>query len=115
MLLAVQRNEAPMVDLDMSLTLLEEESFVMAYKGLGLSTANSIPFPRSPSSVTMSSSVHTSGYPNELTGVGHSHDERYDKRSVAFGPEMMADSGLDSDEKSDINPGGLTFEEGLSL
>jgi hypothetical protein len=49
-----------------------------------------------------------------MTGVGHSHDERDDKRSVTFGPEM-ADSGLDSDEKSDINPGGLTFEEGLSL
>jgi hypothetical protein len=57
-----------------------------------------------------SSPFHTPGYSN----VGHSHDERDDKRSVIFGPEM-ADSGLDSDEKSDINPGGLTFEEGLSL
>jgi hypothetical protein len=61
-----------------------------------------------------SSPFHTPGYSNELTGVGHSHDERDDKRSVTFGPEM-ADSGLDSDKKSDINPGGLTFEEGLSL
>jgi hypothetical protein len=62
----------------------------------------------------MADSSHTPGYPNELTGVGYSHDERDDKRGVTFGPEM-ADSGLDSDEKSDINPGGLTFEEGLSL
>ncbi|KAI0278429.1 amino acid permease-domain-containing protein [Russula aff. rugulosa BPL654] len=39
-----------------------------------------------------SSPFHTPGYSNELTGVGHSHDERDDKRSVTFGPEM-ADSG----------------------
>jgi hypothetical protein len=62
----------------------------------------------------MSSSFHTSGYSNELTpGVGYSHDERDNKRSVTFRPEMV-DSGLDSDEKSHINPGGLTFQEGLS-
>ncbi len=62
----------------------------------------------------MSSPFHTSGYSNELTGVGYSHDERDDKGSVTFRPEMV-DSGLDSDEKSHINSGGLTFEEGLSL
>ena len=65
----------------------------------------------------MSSSFHTPGYPSEATGVGYSHDEsieRDDKRGVTLEPEM-ADSGVDSDEKSDINPGGLTFEEGLPL
>ena len=64
----------------------------------------------------MSSPFHTPGYSNELTvtDVGYSHDEGSDKRSVSFRPEMI-DSGLDSGETSDINPGGLTFEEGLSL
>jgi hypothetical protein len=62
----------------------------------------------------MSSRFHTSGYSNEPTGVGYSHDERDDKRSVTFAAEMV-DAGLDSDETSDINPGGLTFEEGQSL
>ena len=58
--------------------------------------------------------VSASEYSSELTGAGYSHYERDDKRSVTLGPEMV-DSGLDSNEKSDINPGGLTFEEGLSL
>lgn len=62
----------------------------------------------------MSSPFHTSGYSNELTGVDYSHGERDDKRSVTFA-ERMVDAGLESDETSDINPGGLTFEEGLSL
>jgi len=62
----------------------------------------------------MSSPFHTSGYSNELTGVAYSHDERDDKRRVTFAAKMV-DAGLDSDETPDINPGGLTFEEGLSL
>ena len=62
----------------------------------------------------MSVPFHTSGYLNEPTGSGYSHDERDDKRSVTFAAEMV-DAGLDSDETSDINVGGLTFEEGLSL
>lgn len=57
----------------------------------------------------MSSPFHTSAHSNELTGVGYSHDERSDK-SVTFAAKMV-DTGLDSDETSDINPGGLTFEE----
>ena len=63
----------------------------------------------------MSSPFHTSGYSNEppVTGVDYSHGERDDKRSVTFVAKMV-DAGLDSDEASDINPGGLTFEEGLS-
>ena len=61
----------------------------------------------------MSSPSHTR-YSNELKGVSYSHDGSDDKRGVSFGPEMV-DSGLDSDKTSDINPGGLTFEEGLSL
>lgn len=62
----------------------------------------------------MSSPFHTSGHPNESTGSRYSHDERDDKRGVTFAAEMV-DAGLDSDETSDINAGGLTFEEGLSL
>jgi hypothetical protein len=62
----------------------------------------------------MSAPFHTSGYSNELTGADYSHGEKDDKRSVTFAAQMV-DAGLDSGETSDINPGGLTFEEGLSL
>ena len=59
----------------------------------------------------MSSPLHASGYSIEPTALG---DERDDKRGSAF-PTEKVDTRLDSDETSDINPGGLTFEEGLSL
>jgi hypothetical protein len=62
----------------------------------------------------MSSPFHASGYSHKLTGVDYSHGEKDDRRSVTFAAKMV-DAGLDSDETSDINPGGLTFEEGLSL
>jgi hypothetical protein len=43
--------------------------------------------------------------------VKYSHDER----DVAFGGELeTVNAGSDSDVTSDINPGGLTFEEGQS-
>ena len=54
----------------------------------------------------MPSPLHTPGYFNEPTAVEHSQDEK----NVTFAAEM-ADAGSDSN----INPGGLTFEEGLSL
>ena len=54
----------------------------------------------------MSSPLPTSGYSNEPTAVEHSHDEK----DLTFVTEMI-DAGSDSD----INPGELTFEEGLSL
>lgn len=57
------------------------------------------------------SPLHTSGYSNEPTGLG---DERDDKSGATF-PAEIVDAGLDSDKASDFNPGGLTFEEGLSL
>jgi len=58
----------------------------------------------------MSSPFHASGYSHKLTGVDYSHGEKDDRRSVTFAAKMV-DAGLDSDETSDINPGGLTFEE----
>jgi hypothetical protein len=42
--------------------------------------------------------------------VEYSHGEK----EVAFAVEMV-DAGSDSDITSDVNPGELTFEEGLSL
>ena len=54
----------------------------------------------------MSSPLHSSNNPNEPTVVEYSHD----KKDVAFAVEMV-DAGSDSD----VNPGELTFEEGLSL
>lgn len=42
--------------------------------------------------------------------MDYSHGEKDDRRSVTFAAKMV-DAGLDSDETSDINPGGLTFEE----
>lgn len=45
--------------------------------------------------------------------MGNIHDEKDDK-SVTFAAGKV-DARLDSDETSDINPSGLTFEEGLSL
>ena len=54
----------------------------------------------------MSSPLYTSGHPNEPTGVGHSHDEK----DATFAAETV-DAGSDLD----LNPGELTFEEGLSL
>jgi hypothetical protein len=62
----------------------------------------------------MSSPFHTSGYFEEPTSVGNTHDEKDDKRSVTFAAEKV-DDRLDPDETSDINRSGLTFEEGLSL
>ena len=62
----------------------------------------------------MSSPFHSSGYFEEPTSVGNTHDEKDDKRSVIFAAGKV-DAGLDSNETSDINPSGLTFEEGLSL
>ncbi len=62
----------------------------------------------------MPSSFHTSGHTNEPTGVGYSHDERDEKKDVTSVAETV-DAGLHSDEASDISPGGLTFEEGLSV
>ena len=53
----------------------------------------------------MSSPLRSSGRSNEPTGVEYSHD----KKDVASAVEM-ADAGSDSD----VNPGELTFEEGLS-
>jgi hypothetical protein len=54
----------------------------------------------------MSSPLPTSGYSNEPTAVELSHDEK----GLTFAAEMV-DAGSDSD----LNPGELTFEEGLSL
>jgi hypothetical protein len=62
----------------------------------------------------MSSPFHPSRYSNELTGAGYIRDERDDKGDGTLAAEIVG-AGLDSDETSDINPGGLTFEEGLSL
>ena len=44
----------------------------------------------------------------------NTHDEKDDKRCVTFAAEKV-DARLNSDETSDTNPSGLTFEEGLSL
>ena len=54
----------------------------------------------------MSSPLYTFGHPSEPTGVGHSHDEK----DATFAAETV-DAGSDMD----LNPGELTFEEGLSL
>ena len=86
----------------------------MLAKGLSPPTANSIPPPGPVLLSIMSTPLRTSGYSNEPTGADYSHGEKEDKRSVTFMAKMV-DAGLDPDETSDINPGGLTFEEGLSL
>jgi hypothetical protein len=85
-----------------------------AYDGLRSQPADFQLYSFSPFSFLsiMSSPLHTVAS-NELTGVDYSHDQSDDKRGVTSGLEMV-DSGLDSDKVSDINPGGLTFEEGLS-
>ena len=57
----------------------------------------------------MSSPLHISGYfnePSRRTSVEHSHDEM----DVTFAAEKV-----DATSDSDINPGELSFEEGLSL
>ncbi len=62
----------------------------------------------------MPSPFHASRHTDELMGVGYSHNVGDDKRDATLVEEMV-DTGLNSDETSDMNPGGLTFEEGLSL
>jgi hypothetical protein len=60
----------------------------------------------------MPSSFHTSGHSNEPTSAEYFYDER----DVAFGGQMeTVNTESDSDVMSGVNPGELTFEEGLSL